>query len=204
MKFLLTIIYVQMFLYRSEELVQKQITGVEKENIIVKCPIDSASHYTDDYNYDYDDLERKKRQSPIIIMQWFKDSAKLNQFTNIGKYEFEDHVLRILNVDYTDAGNYTCKLINGITQSSASINVVVKKINSSTKQIQISRPSQPSKKTILQRAPVFVASDRITKLKKQKGEDATLNCRAIGMPKPDILWFKNGIVLSEEEYGITR
>jgi len=39
---------------------------------------------------------------------------------------------------------------------------------------------------------------------KVKGSQIRLRCRASGSPKPDILWYKDGIILSEEEYGITR
>jgi hypothetical protein len=40
--------------------------------------------------------------------------------------------------------------------------------------------------------------------RKQKGSEVKLKCRANGWPKPEIIWLKNGQVLSEEEYGITR
>lgn len=204
MKFLLTIFLVMIILFGYQGLAHTEVRAIEKESLLIKCPIDSANQYMDEYDYDYDELERKKRQNPIAIMQWYKDSVKLNKFTNIGKFEFDGNALRILNVSLNDAGNYTCKLINGAGQLSSSIYVVVEKTNTTTKAIQITKFIQSRKRPNQQRAPTFVDSNRITKFSKQKGEEASLDCRAVGVPKPDILWFKNGIILSEEEYGITR
>ncbi|RNA06547.1 fibroblast growth factor receptor-like 1 [Brachionus plicatilis] len=204
MKFLLTILIAQLALCRSQDLTQTTISTAEGEDVVLKCPIDVASQYMDEYDYDYDELERKKRQSPIAILQWYKDSLKLNKFTYIGKYEFEGNVLRILKVHLTDAGNYTCKLINGLGQLSRSMSVVVEKMNSTTESMQNKRPIETRKRPVPQKAPAFLVSNRITKFSKQKGEEVVFNCRAVGVPRSDIMWFKNGIILGEEEYGITR
>ena len=55
-------------------------------------------------------------------------------------------------------------------------------------------------------APVFTNLDKSESrnFRRMKGTQIKLKCKAQANPKPEILWFKNGEILSEEEYGITR
>lgn len=200
------------------------IKANEKETVIVTCSIDLTSANlelqdpSEDEDYDTtayeDELERKKRtlpvkrQSPVNVIQWFKDTVKLNKYANLNKYEQDGSVLRILNAEATDSGNYTCKLINGQGSTSSSIQVEIEKLNAtqvSAKTTSSTKPIKATRKKVnLQRSPVFLNTDKNYKFQKQKGDEVKFSCKASGVPKPDILWYKNGEVLTEEEYGITR
>ena len=105
-----------------------------------------------------------------------------------------------------DAGLYKCKKINGFGGNSIhSLNLIVESSNITTTGRNII-----TKSNIIQSndfsAPFFVSSDKMqpSSYRKQKGSEVKLKCRANGWPKPEIIWLKNGQVLSEEEYGITR
>ncbi|CAF0849721.1 unnamed protein product [Brachionus calyciflorus] len=201
------------------------VKAIEAETVTLTCPIELTdknlaeplNYEIDNETQDYDSIDEdsvrlkrnllSKRQAPIIVIQWFKDSVKLNKFITIGKYEQDGLVLKVLNVNEQDSGNYTCKLINGLGAISSVLTLQVEKSNlttpileTTTKQNKINR----KKIIVQQRSPSFLNTDKNYKFQKQKGDEVRFNCKATGLPKPDILWFKNGEILSEEDYGITR
>lgn len=164
---------------------------------------DSNSNDLDD-----DEFERKRRQNDnsIQIVQWFKDSQRIYKQTVSSRYKLlVNNDLRIKNVNLNDAGIFKCKQINGFGGSVVhSLNLIVEVSNSS-----VSSSVSTSKATSLKitnefNTPVFIDKSQQRVYRKQKGSDLKLKCRANATPKPDIIWFKNGDVLSEEEYGITR
>jgi hypothetical protein len=58
--------------------------------------------------------------------------------------------------------------------------------------------------------PQFIEQDKLQprKYRKLVGENVRLKCRtqaaSSSQQKSEIIWFKNGYVLNEEDYGITR
>jgi hypothetical protein len=47
-------------------------------------------------------------------------------------------------------------------------------------------------------------TQHLNNLERIKGDQAQLNCEVRNPAKSDIIWFKDGKVLNEEDYGITR
>lgn len=199
----------------------------EKETISLKCPIDMNKHFnaqSDNYeNYtdeedledysDYSDddksleLNRAKRENKeLVIIQWYKDSTKINKFLFPNRFESENGYLKIKNVQLSDSGKYRCKLINGFGTVSSNVILIVQKLNQTLETTKVPVKFGQKKQIDSQRAPVFVNQDKMQSnyFQKQKGSQVRFNCRASASPKPDILWFKNGQVLNEEDYGITR
>lgn len=180
-----------------------------------------------------DSSRRRKRQhNKLVVVQWFKDSTKITKYKFSARYELDGVYMRISDVSASDAGKYRCKFINGFGTLSSAVTLRVNKVNdggegenvmdldgsttilmSSTTTIKTTttttlRPSQ-NKKMLKLSAPVFVGLNKVAtggvqRFRKEKGAHVRFNCRAFGVPKPEILWLKNGEVLSEEDYGITR
>jgi len=103
-----------------------------------------------------------------------------------------------------DAGKYKCKLINGLGSSTSGIiNLVVtstKPINDSGAIVQVPIKDESSNFV----APVFSGLEKKTTFfKKPKGNQVRFKCIAKGVPRPDILWYRNGMILNEEDFGIT-
>ncbi|XP_054706308.1 titin-like isoform X2 [Uloborus diversus] len=82
------------------------------------------------------------------------------------------HALMITSASRTDAGNYTCIAKNKSGEVSFNVNLHV-----------------IEKEQIV--APKFV--ERFQSLNVREGESATLHCRAIGTPIPNITWQKDGV-----------
>lgn len=156
------------------------------------------------------DFERKRRENDnsIQIIQWFKDAQRIYKQTSSTRYKLlVNNDLRIKNVNMNDAGLFKCKQINGFGGSVVhSLNLVVESSNSNNNNtlaaIRSTTTTRPGVKEF--NTPVFTDKTQQKHFRKQKGSDLKLKCRAAGLPKPDIVWLKNGEVLSEEEYGITR
>ena len=161
--------------------------------------------------------ERKKRdneKSSFQIVHWFKDSLRINKLTASSRYRLlnNDNDLRIRNVNMNDAGLFKCKQINGFGGSVMhSLNLIVESFNANmstpvrgliSKQLNKQQNQQANEYS----APVFGNAEKMQPrtFRKQKGAEIKLKCKANAVPKPEIVWLKNGQVLTEEEYGITR
>ena len=167
--------------------------------------------------------ERKKRdneKNSFQIVHWFKDSLRINKLTASSRYRLlnNDNDLRIRNVNINDAGLFKCKQINGFGGSVMhSLNLIVEPFNANistpargiiSKQLNKQQQQQQQQQQEVNEysAPVFVNVEKMQPryLRKQKGAEIKLKCKANAVPKPEIIWLKNGQVLTEEEYGITR
>jgi hypothetical protein len=177
---------------------------------------------------------RKRQHNKLVVVQWFKDSTKITKYKFPARYELDGVYMRISDVSASDAGKYRCKFINGFGTLSSAVTLRVNKVNgdggdenvmdldgsttilmasttttkTTTTTTTTLRPSQ-NKKMLKLSAPVFVGINKVAtggvqRFRKEKGAHVRFNCRAFGVPKPEILWLKNGEVLSEEDYGITR
>ena len=174
--------------------------------------------YYDDYegeklnNNDVEELKSEainKRSDPgdssdLFMVQWFKDSLRINKQM---RYKQDGVYLRIRNVNLKDAGKYKCKLINGFGSVTTTLTLNV--LASTTKETTIlttEASATTTKSADLVRLPVFTNPERMQprRLKKKSGSQVRFKCRASGVPRPDIVWFKNGEILNEEEFGITR
>jgi hypothetical protein len=166
---------------------------------------------------DYELSNRHKRAaSPsstasqkLTLIEWFKDGVKINKYKSADRLKIDGSSLTILDATVSESGKYRCKYISGFrTLVASSVNIVVLKKTETIISSEISTTTKKSKLVGGHQAPVFIGGSNKSggrhRLKKLKGSTVRLNCRAFGVPKPDVLWFRNGQVLAEEEYGITR
>ena len=162
--------------------------------------------------YDNDSIEeqelesRKRRDDSFLIVQWYKDTTRINKLTSSSRYKLlnNNNDLKIKNVNQNDAGLFKCKQINGFGGSvTHSLNLIIESTNSTT--TTTSRSNMATKQAMNKlESPQFIDKTQQRLFRKQKGSDVKLKCRATAVLKPEIMWFKNGDVLTEEEYGITR
>lgn len=194
----------------SQQATKNVFTVKKNETVSLKCPISTSVNSPIDYNDDlYDDYQKyAKRDNQILIVQWYKDGNRLNKLTLPQRYSlnnFNNADLNIQKVTPSDAGDYKCKIINGFGSVSHSFSLIVSDSNGIAhykKAVTEEIPFVESKYS----PPVFSNPERMIERSYQKtvGAVAQFVCDSVGIPKPDILWFKNGEILSEEDYGITR
>jgi len=197
---------------------QKNVFTVKKnETISLKCPVssilDASVDYADDL-YENDYGTKYKRSNKMLIVQWFKDSSRLNKLTLPSRYSLNsvnNADLNIQSVTAADAGYYSCKIINGYGSMVHRFRLVVKDGENSKEQVK-GVDVVTDKVDFLPAAdekfksPVFTDPENmeVRSYRKPVGSSVQFSCDSDGVPKPDVLWFKNGEVLSEEDYGITR
>lgn len=170
---------------------------------------------------DYELTNRHKRAAlpssttsqKLTLIEWFKDGVKINKYKSADRLKIDGSSLTILDATVSESGKYRCKYISGFrTLVASAVNIVVLKrtetISSSETSTTTAATNKKSKLVGGHQAPVFIGGSNKSggrhRLRKLKGSTVRLNCRAFGVPKPDVLWFRNGQVLAEEEYGITR
>ena len=159
----------------------------------------------EDENKDSAEL-KVKRSDQLFIVQWFKDTSRVGK--QHARFRQDGVYLRITNVSASDAGKYKCKLINGFgsVTTTLRLNVVTMVAAVKTTTSTTTTTVVKTKSSELVRAPVFTNPERMQPrdFRKKKGSQVRFRCRATGLPRPDILWFKNGEILNEEDFGITR
>jgi hypothetical protein len=126
-----------------------EIKVKEKETVSLKCPVDAepvniqndvddelSDTIADDFE-SHEEMPISKRSlnsnignsstqmSPLLIVQWFKESSRISQFAHSGRYRSDGALLRIINVRPIDAGKYKCKIINGFGTVTHTINLIV-------------------------------------------------------------------------------
>jgi hypothetical protein len=196
----------------SNEDNDESVNGNENED-----NLDDAEYYTSDTDSTQgkvskrdDEIFAKKKSKSFYVVNWYKDSAKINKISNSNneaRVKQNGIYLIIKNVSPSDSGKYKCKLINGFGSVSTTLNlIVIPQLVNTTTTGATKRVVDITKKENEFRPPVFTSPERMKQsfFKKPKGSMVRFKCRAVGIPKPDILWFKNGEIMSEEDYGITR
>jgi hypothetical protein len=167
-----------------------------------------------DYSEDlFESTKRTKRDStsyPIII--WYKDAAKIENNQN-QRYSSDGLYLKIKHVNVLDSAKFKCVILSesGKNATSNLISLVVLKDNltsttvtTTAKKARTKSPSQ--RKQMTEKAPQFMSAvkSQPKSFQKQRGEQVRFRCRATGSPRPNIIWYKNGDLLSQEDYGITK
>ena len=204
-----------------------------KQNVDSLLPktsvVSSSSEFYDYADEENEDIKQNSKRnadgSNLFIVQWYKGAARINQ--QLDRFKQDGVYLRIENVDLSDSGKYKCKLINGFGSVTTTLTLKVlpsTQISSTTTTTTTTAESSPqllgqedeeplervdltkNKDSDLVRLPVFTNPERMQPryFKKKIGSQVRLKCRASGVPRPDVLWFKNGEILNEEDFGITR
>lgn len=193
----------------SAEQLKNVFTVKTNETVSLKCPVNSPIDYSDDLYEDNDYTEKyAKRTNKMLIVQWFKDSHRLRKLTLPLRYSLNNANnadLDIQNVRASDAGHYSCKVIGGYGSAVHEFRLVVREDNVKGVESRVLKRVKPqvNKKFM---PPFFTNPESmvIRSYMKSVGSFIQFSCDSDGVPRPDVLWFKNGEVLSEEDYGITR
>lgn len=136
--------------------------------------------------------------SPFLL-SWFKNGNKLSSALTNNRFQMNSTNLKINHFLKLDIGVYNCELITGNGQviQSGHANLL------SNVESNVHKNTEQVTKKIQGHKPQFINSYSL--IENQYEESSLqLDCLALGNPKPNILWYKNGRVVSEEEYGIVR
>ncbi|XP_054713925.1 hemicentin-1-like [Uloborus diversus] len=110
--------------------------------------------------------------NPSSAIGWFKDGVKINSENTLLKIIEDGQVLQFVKSSASDHGHYTCIAENAVGKTEKNFKVDVFA------------------------APVIQAST--FKQKVLENEKVSMECVANGNPEPNIIWLKDGIMLSEE------
>lgn len=181
---------------------------------------DAEDEDDNDEFYDTEQHNRSKRDK-LTVVQWFKESRKITKYKFSSRYELDGVYLRIRRFNANDSAIYKCKYINGFGTLTSRVNIKLSNSSSSsttaksilsstfvsvtTQYMSTSTESRRKQKTA-NMVPVFYnpRHQPIQTYRKQKGSNVKFNCRAHAVVKPDIVWLKNGQILNEQVYGVTR
>ena len=133
-----------------------------------------------------------------FFLSWYKNGDKLSTIMTNNRFQIDHYKIKINNFFSTDSGLYNCELItgNGKVVQSAYLRLYG---NNHSSQIQ-----NVTTKRIEGYKPEFINSQYPLHTNIYEYKTFELDCLATGFPKPSVLWYKNGRVISEEEYGIVR
>jgi hypothetical protein len=108
---------------RDEDFKQNnQLIANEGSDVSFKCPTIVADP---DENKSNNKIFEQKEPG-FLIVQWFKDSARINKLTSSPRYKIINKNLIIKRVDLSDAGQFKCKLINGFGNAVYTFELIVK------------------------------------------------------------------------------
>ena len=205
---------VQSYQATEQQLIKNVFTVKQNEMVSLKCPVNSLIEYnSDDQLYDYDEkFNNAKRSNKMLIVQWFKDSTRLNKLTLPQRYSLHNANnadLNIQSVRASDSGYYSCKIINGYGSVVHEFRLIVKEEGTSRIEKEENNEQQQLEMLAEEKKyspPYFTNPEdmEIRSYMKPIGSFAQFSCDSEGVPRPDVMWFKNGEVLSEEGYGLTR
>ena len=68
---------------------------------------------------------QKIKKTEFVIVQWYKDSIRINKLTSSPRYRTNNAFLKIKNINPNDSGNFKCKIINGFGSSTFNANLIV-------------------------------------------------------------------------------
>uniref|UniRef100_A0A8C6VCB6 Obscurin-like protein 1 n=1 Tax=Naja naja TaxID=35670 RepID=A0A8C6VCB6_NAJNA len=129
-------------------------------------------------------------------LEWEKDGRRLSDIFESSHYKMDVepgdwHSLHIYNARLPDAGVYVCRAQNSFGESMAAAVLLVDPVPC----LPHHDPSQGAPQTAISRKvlPSFPPTKSFTV---NEGKHAKFRCYVIGKPKPEIVWQKDGKVLS--------
>ncbi|CAF0725756.1 unnamed protein product [Brachionus calyciflorus] len=140
-------------------------------------------------------------ENSSFIISWFKNKNKISSILTTGRIKIDLNKLSISNFLKLDSGLYHCELITGtglIIKSSA----VKLEFQGMLQRVDNQKSEQSNE--IKGEAPEFMNYQENKTLYHYVNSKIELDCLATGSPQPNVLWYKNNQVVSEEEYGIVR
>ncbi|XP_022080757.1 fibroblast growth factor receptor-like 1 [Acanthaster planci] len=139
--------------------------------------------------------------NPPPLMMWKKDGESINTLWE--RFKVLSAGLKIKNVEMADAGQYICRATNGFGSVSLNYTLTVVEDRRNLGRVKNSeRPEAPTgSKPPTGTKPKF---SQPSKMRKKKfvcplNSSVKLKCAATGYPKPQVLWMRNGVTLTEEE-----
>ncbi|CAG9533738.1 unnamed protein product [Cercopithifilaria johnstoni] len=126
-------------------------------------------------------LSCKVDASPKAAITWYKDGVPLRSNGRIVIENDDDGncLLTIKHSTESDDGAYRCVAVNDIGSSNSASMVSIRKIKE-----EVKKESEE---------PFFIKG--LVDKWLERGEKLTLQCTVIGDPKPEIRWYRNGILL---------
>jgi hypothetical protein len=206
----------------QSSVIEHVYTVNERETISLKCPIDFNSKQLKSPEYDQirsseeDFADSNAIKKPVI--SWFKDSGKINKLEQFSaRYQIDGIYLKIRQVSPRDTGKFKCVIVseNGKNVLSSNIiNLIVQPVeievasgNSNNEEDNnVNKKQMRKNNDNMQSGPSFFNSvkNQPSVFYKQKGTQVRLRCRASGSPRPNIIWYKNGDLINQEGFAITR
>ncbi|RNA19545.1 fibroblast growth factor receptor-like 1 [Brachionus plicatilis] len=134
-----------------------------------------------------------------FLLSWYKDGNKISAALTNNRFKMHSAKLTISHFLKIDKGSYNCELITGQGQIilSSFVHLTSNSESNQSSYEQVTRSIDGHK-------PQFVHSYYTASQNQYLDASIEFDCLAGGLPKPSVLWYKNGRVLSEEEYGIVR
>ena len=203
----------------------------EKETISLKCPIDlnkqqkfltnneydqiNTNNNAQIENNDSDDYENDARekldtklenqQNNYPFINWYKNENVITK--DELRYQTDGIYLKIKTISLNDAGKYKCliKSQNGNSASSNIINLIVRPLENKKNSSPSSR--RPNRRMeVTENGPAFlsIVKSQPKIFNRPLGSQVRFRCRASGSPRPNIIWYKNGELLREEDFSYFR
>lgn len=135
------------------------------------------------------------------IITWYKDNQKIISFYQNSRIEIEMEKMTISELSPIDSGIYECETVNGNGKISRSKTLILKSKKSLSISKEFNLKNNPPSKSLR----LFKNyHEKVKTLFYYEETSLKLDCLETGTPYLSILWYKNGRVISEEEYGIVR
>lgn len=135
------------------------------------------------------------------FVTWFKNKNKLSSIITTARLKISFDKLTITSLIKIDSGIYHCEIVTGtgLILKSGIVNLEIQGVEQQAENLnsQVQKEQEGIK-------PEFMNYyENKTEIFYQ-GSKVEFDCLSTGSPQPQVLWYKNNQVVSEEEYGIVR
>ena len=121
-------------------------------------------------------LECEVKGEPLPVIEWFRDGEQVKESKRV-KLEFDGKVCSLIfkPIELDDEGEYKCVALNELGSSSTKAELLVDEAES---------------------APEFI--EKLKDIVVQAGDEVKFDVRVIGVPPPEVDWYKGNEVLEDE------